>query len=129
MLIVSAILAALAAALHVFIFYLEVFAWEGALARKIFGSQSDEELRITAFYAYNQGVYNLALAVIAGVGAVLMCAGSTSVGAALALAGTGSMLFAALALGLKSPKHRGAAVKQGMLPLLAVISTLVFLAM
>ncbi|MCF2707450.1 DUF1304 domain-containing protein [Arcanobacterium haemolyticum] len=125
MLILSAILAALAAALHVFIFYLEVFAWEGALARKIFGPQSSDELRITTFYAYNQGVYNLALAVVAGVGAALSLTGATSVGSALILAGAGSMLVAALALGAKSPKHRSAAVKQGALPLLAVIATLI----
>lgn len=119
-------LATLSAALHVFIFYLEVFAWDKPVARKIFGPQSKEELAITSFYAYNQGVYNLALAVIAFAGAALTPS-HTVLGAALALAGCGSMLLAALALGLKSPRHREAAVKQGTLPLLTVICAVLLL--
>ena len=37
------------------------------------------------------------------------------------LYGTGSMVAAALVLGLCSPAHRGAALKQGALPALAII--------
>lgn len=124
MLVVVAILAGLAAALHFFIFYLEVFGWAGPLARKIFGAQSKEELAITSFYAYNQGVYNLALALIAALGVIFLFT-FFAVGAALVAAGCGSMLLAALALGAASPKHRGVAVKQGTLPLLALVALLV----
>ena len=127
MTIASAVLTLLAAALHIFIWYVEVFAWRKPLARKIFGPQAPDELAITSFYAYNQGMYNLALAVIAGVGAICTLAAPTSqpVGFALSLAGCGSMLFAALTLGIASPKHRIASVKQGTLPLLAVICTII----
>ena len=50
-----------------------------------------------------------------------LVAGATAVGGALALAGVGSMLAAALVLWVWSPDNRSAAVKQGSLPLLAVI--------
>ena len=121
-------LATLSAALHVFIFYLEVFAWDKPVARKIFGPQSKEELTITSFYAYNQGVYNLDLALIAFAGAAFVTT-YTMMGAALVLAGCGSMLLAALALGLKSPRHRAAAVKQGTLPLLTVVCAVLLIAL
>lgn len=127
-LVVVAILAGLAAALHFFIFYLEVFGWAGALARKIFGPQSEEKLAITSFYAYNQGVYNFALAVIAALGVIFLFT-FFAVGAALVAAGCGSMLLAALAIGAASPQHRGAAVKQGTLPLLALVALLVAVAL
>lgn len=131
MIYAASVFAALAAALHVFVFYLEVFAWEGPLARKIFGQQSREELQITRFYAFNQGIYNLALAIFALVGAVILSCShgdgpSLGVGFALVFAGCGSMLLAAMALGFASRQHRSAAVKQGTLPLLAVVCGLLF---
>ena len=50
-----------------------------------------------------------------------LVAGATAVGGALALADVGAMLAAALVLWVWSPDKRSAAVKQGSLPLLAVI--------
>lgn len=61
MLTAAMVLAVLAAALHVLIFYMESIAWEGPLARKTFGG-TPEEARPHAFYAFNQGFYNLFLA-------------------------------------------------------------------
>ena len=116
--------AVLAAALHVLIFWMESVAWEGPLARRTFGG-TPEEARPHAFYAYNQGFYNLFLALEALLGVFLRVAGGSGpaswAGTALALFGTGSMLAAALVLALKSPAHRGAALKQGALPALAII--------
>lgn len=116
--------AVLAAALHVLIFWMESIAWEGPLARKTFGG-TPAEARPHAFYAYNQGFYNLFLALEALLGVLLRAAGGPGpaswAGTALALFGTGSMLAAALVLALKSPAHRGAALKQGSLPAIAVV--------
>ena len=53
-----------------------------------------------------------------------MALGHVGVGAALILAGTGAMLAAAAVLALASAPHRGAAAKQGILPLLAVCCTI-----
>ncbi|QPL06525.1 MULTISPECIES: DUF1304 domain-containing protein [Actinomyces] len=120
------VFAVLAAALHVLIFYMESIAWEGPLARSTFGG-TPEEARPHAFYAFNQGFYNLFLALQALIGVALAALGHTGVGAALMLAGTGAMLAAALVLGVSSAPHRVAAAKQGALPLLAVASTVVAL--
>lgn len=121
MLILGLIAAALAAALHLVIFYMESIAWEGALARRTFGG-TPAEARPHAFYAFNQGFYNLFLAVETIAGIAIIAAGAQGVGSALVLAGTGSMLAAALVLLLSSRPHRAAAFKQGALPLLAVVA-------
>ena len=74
MLTAGMVFAVLAAALHVLIFYMESIAWEGALARKTFGG-TPEEVRPHAFYAFNQGFYNLFLAIQAIIGVVLAALG------------------------------------------------------
>lgn len=115
------ILAALAAVLHVYLFYLESLAWTSREARRIFRTtpQEAEQLRLLAF---NQGFYNLFLALLVAVGAATYVAGQATVGMTLMLAGVGSMLGAALVLALSSRAHRRAAVQQGALPLLAVLT-------
>lgn len=132
MLIAGFVLAALAAALHVYIFWMESLAWEGPAARKTFGISSDEEARQTKALAFNQGFYNLFLALITLLGVLLAAtagigSGSAAgvVGLTLIFAGVGSMTAAALVLLLSSHEHRAAAVKQGALPALALIATLV----
>jgi len=105
------VLAVLAAALHVLIFYMESIAWEGPLARKTFGG-TPEEARPHAFYAFNQGFYNLFLALQTLTGVALAALGHVELGAALILAGTGAMLAAAVVLALASAPHRGAAGQQ-----------------
>lgn len=121
MVIAGLVVAILAALLHVFIFYMESLAWEGARARATFGPADAAELRVTKPLAYNQGFYNLFLAVLAIVGALVAFLGSTTIGVTMALSGTGCMAAAALVLLCSSRDHRGAAVKQGVLPLLAVV--------
>ena len=126
MLIAGMVFADLAAALHILIFYMESIAWEGPLARKTFGG-TPEEARPHAFYAFNQGFYNLFLALQALIGVVVSALGHVAIGAALILAGTGAMLVAAVVLALASAPHRSAAAKQGVFPLLAVTCTIVAL--
>jgi putative membrane protein len=120
MLIVGLVLAALAALLHVFIFFLESLAWTSERARATFGT-SPEEAQVTKSLAFNQGFYNLFLALMVFGGIVGVGAGFGPVGVTLVLAGVGSMLAAALVLFSSSPAHRVAAIKQGLLPLLAVV--------
>jgi putative membrane protein len=124
-LVIGFVLAVLAALLHAYIFYLESIAWESDRARAIFRTGSVQEARATRALAFNQGFYNLFLAVLAVLGTVVAAAGAVGIGATLALAGTGSMLAAALVLLLSSPALRGAAVRQGTIPLLAVVSLVV----
>ena len=125
MLLTGIILAILAALLHVYIFWMESVAWESPAARKTFGIGSEQEAAVTKPLAFNQGFYNLFLAIAALLGAVLLLAGNTAVGATLLLTGVGSMTAAALVLLLSSPTLRGAALKQGTIPFLAVIATVI----
>jgi putative membrane protein len=69
-LVVAAVLASLAALLHVFIWWLESFQWTGR-ARAVFGT-SREEAEATRELAYNQGYYNLFLALITVAGVVAL---------------------------------------------------------
>lgn len=124
MIVAGLVFAALAALLHVYIFWMESLAWDGPQARKTFGVP-DSEREATRAFAFNQGFYNLFLAIAAILGIVVTAAGIPAVGLTLVLTGTGSMLAAALVLLLSSPDKRRAAVTQGFLPLLAVVATVI----
>ncbi|WP_203137391.1 DUF1304 domain-containing protein [Microbacterium sp. JZ31] len=121
MLIAAVVFAGLAALVHVYIFVLESVRWEAPATRRIFGT-SEQEARVTKQLAANQGVYNLMLAIVTLVGIVLTFA-VPAAGTALMLAGTGSMLGAALFLAATDPAKRRAATMQGTFPLLAVLFT------
>ena len=112
--------AGLAAALHVYIFVLESLRWTEPRTRKVFG-MSETEAQTTKLMAFNQGFYNLFLAVVTAIGIVMVLLDHRAVGAALILAGVGSMLAAALVLVLSSPDKARAAVTQGALPLIATV--------
>lgn len=118
MLIIGMIAAFLAAALHVFIFYIESFAWT-TRALSVFGMDR-ESAEATKEMAFNQGFYNFLLAVEAFAGIAIYYLASRPVGLTLAIFGVGSMLAAALLLFVTSPNKRSAAIKQGFLPLIAV---------
>lgn len=119
MVIIGLVIAGLAALLHVYIFYMESIAWTSRRVRATFGTSEDEALA-TKEMAFNQGFYNLFLAIVTGVGIILYLAGRPETGLALVFAGAGSMLAAAVVLGVSSPTKWVAAVTQGALPLLSV---------
>jgi putative membrane protein len=126
--IAGLVFASLAALLHVYIFALESLLWTSPRTRATFGT-SVEEAAATKELAFNQGFYNLFLAVVAAAGVVAVATGSTAVGAALIFAGNGSMVLAALVLLLSSPDKARAAITQGTLPLIGVILLAVGLAL
>lgn len=119
MLITGLVLAGLAAAVHVYIFCMESLAWTTPKARAVFGT-SPEEAAATKELAFNQGFYNLFLAAVAAIGIVLAATGQPTAGLALVYAGAGSMAAAAAVLFLSSPDKRPAALKQGLIPAIAV---------
>ncbi len=127
MVIVGLVLAALAALLHVYIFYLESVVWTGRKARAIFGTTA-EEAKTTKLLAFNQGFYNLFLAITVVFGIVFFAIGDPTIGATLVFVGAGSMAAAALVLLLSSPGKWSAALTQGALPLLGVIALAIGLA-
>ncbi len=109
----------LAALLHVYIWVLESFRWTEPSTRRTFGV-SEADARAVAPMAFNQGFYNLFLAIITLVGVGLLRT-EHWVGSALALAGTGSMLAAAIVLVAHDRRMVRAALIQGTLPALAVL--------
>lgn len=111
--------AALAAVLHVYIFVLESLSWTSPRTRAVFGTTA-EEAETTKALAFNQGFYNLFLAIVTGIGIAAVCLGHKTVGMALIFAGVGSMLAAALVLVASSPDKARAAVTQGVFPAIAV---------
>ncbi|OHV06838.1 DUF1304 domain-containing protein [Mycobacterium talmoniae] len=120
MLVAGLIFAALAAVLHVYIFVLESLRWTAPRTRAAFGTTA-EEAETTKPLAFNQGFYNLFLAIVTAVGIGAITLGNRAVGAALVFAGVGSMAAAALVLVASSPDKARAAAVQGTLPLLAII--------
>ena len=120
MLALACVLAGLAALLHVYIFVLESLRWEHPATRRTFGT-TVETAAVTRPLAYNQGFYNLFLAVGTAVGIALV-GGSHGVGTALIVFGTGSMLAAALVLVTSDRSKSRAALVQGLFPALALIA-------
>ena len=125
MLIAGLVLAAAAAAFHVFIFALESLKWTEPATRKVFGVASEADAITTKQLAFNQGFYNLFLALTTLLGIALFISGLATVGLTLVFAGTGMMLAAALVLILSDRSKARAAIMQGTFPLLAVIVTAV----
>ena len=125
MTILAVALALAAALLHVYIWVLESFRWSEPATRRTFGV-SEADAPVLAPMAYNQGFYNLFLAVITVVGVALL-GEQEDVGRALALAGTASMLGAALVLVTHDRSMARAAIIQGTLPALAVVFLLLSL--
>lgn len=128
MIIIGLVLAGLAALLHVYIFFMESIAWTSPRVRATFGIGEAEALA-TKEMAFNQGFYNLFLAIVTAAGIVGFALGQVGIGAALVFAGAGSMAAAALVLLLSSPDKRKAALTQGTLPLLGVIALAVGLSL
>lgn len=123
MIIAGFVFAGIAALIHIFIFYLESLAWTGTRARATFGTTKEQASDPSAkALAFNQGFYNLFLAVTVIVGIVLAVCGQQAVGAALVFSSTGSMAAAALVLLLSSRDKARAALKQGIVPTLAVVA-------
>lgn len=120
MLVAGLVFAALAALIHVYIFYLESLAWTAPATRKVFGTTA-EEAETTKLLAFNQGFYNLFLAVLIAAGIVFIAAGSEAIGATLVVAGAGSMVAAGVVLIAADRSKTDAALKQLVPPLIGVV--------
>ncbi len=114
------VFAALAALLHIYIFVMESLTWTSPRTRATFGTTA-EEAETTKLLAFNQGFYNLFLAVVSGLGIAAIILRHNAVGAALIFAGVGSMAAAAVVLLLSAPEKARAAVTQGTFPVIAIV--------
>jgi len=116
--ILATVAASAAALLHVYIFVMESVQWTQPRIWKRFGVADQAAAEVTKPMAYNQGFYNLFLAVGVVIGIVLFYAGG---GIALVLFALGSMVAAALVLVTTGLKYVRPALIQGTLPLIAFV--------
>ena len=120
--IVGVVLATVAALLHVLFFVLESVLFRRPAGRRLFGVRAEHDSPSLRLFAVNQGVYNLALAIVVLVGVALLVADAASVaGIAVVVAGCSVMVVAGIALAVTAPRRMlGAALVQALPPLLAV---------
>ncbi|MEV7605936.1 DUF1304 domain-containing protein [Paenarthrobacter sp. NPDC089322] len=121
MILASLIFALIAALLHVYIFTMESITWTRPATWKRFSLTSQADAETTKPLAYNQGFYNLFLAIGALAGIVAIWSGAPQVGWTLVFSSCGSMLLAALVLAASGKKYLRAAALQGTTPLIAVV--------
>ena len=125
MIVAGLALAGLAALVHVYIFALESLLWSRPATRRTFGLRDAEESRVTRPLAFNQGFYNLFLAILVALGIVLVATGALAIGATLVFAGAGSMVAAGVVLMASSPRLARAALVQALPPLLGIVALLI----
>jgi putative membrane protein len=118
---VGLVAASLAALVHVAIFWMEAIAFRRPAVHRRFLLREPAEVAVVAPWAFNQGFYNLFLAVGTGIGCGAFAA-DHGVGRALIGLGCGAMLGAALVLIGSDRRMARAAALQGTLPLIALIT-------
>jgi putative membrane protein len=77
-------------------------------------AEQAETTKTTKLLAFNQGFYNLFLAIVTGIGIVGVAMGHNAVGAVLIFAGVGSTASAAVVLLISAPNTARAALTQGL---------------
>ena len=120
LLVLSAIFAALAALLHIYIFTLESVTWSQPTTWRIFGIRTQRDADTIKPMAFNQGFYNLFLALETGLGVILLAV-SLPVAVTLLVVGASSMVLAALVLLLSSKTTRPSALIQGVPPFVGLL--------
>ena len=124
--VIATVVAALAALLHVYIFAMESVQWTQPRVWKRFGVADQTAADTTKPMAYNQGFYNLFLAIGAVLGLILFWAGGEDTtlrvaGFTLVLFSLGSMLAASLVLLTSGRRYLRPALIQGTLPLIGFV--------
>ncbi len=127
--VIGSVFAAIAALIHVYIFVLESVTWTKESTRRVFGVRSAEDAELMRPLAYNQGFYNLflALGVVAGL-LMITVIGVPQAGFAVVIFALLSMVLAAVVLIASNPKLARSALIQGAAPLLALVFLILGLA-
>ena len=114
MLVAAQIVAALAALLHIIFFLFESVFWSRPKVYARFGISSQAEADTIRPMAYNQGFYNLALAlgVIVGIFLLEGHSGVFVAGKTLVIFGTACMVVAGIVLASTGRSYRSAAAIQ-----------------
>jgi len=120
----AAVIAAIAAALlHVWIFALESLWFDRPEVFHRFGIASESDARVVRSFAFNQGFYNLFLAIGIAIGLALVAMGHADAGRAIVAFACASMVGAGVVLALHDRALIRAAALQvtpGLIALLAI---------
>jgi len=121
---IALVAAGIAAAIHVFFFVLESLRFSRPETWRRFNVESQRDADLLRPMAFNQGFYNLFLAIgaVAGIGAVVM--GNTEIGRTLVLFTCGSMALAGVVLVVTDRRLIGSAFIQSTAPVVAILATL-----
>lgn len=119
--IAAKVLLGIAAGIHVYIWVLESIRWTHPSTRKVFGVRSAADAETMRQMAFNQGFYNLFLALAVFVGIWVHSAVDEVVGSTLMVAGGAMMVLAALVLVISSRRLYQAAMVQGLAPALGLL--------
>lgn len=112
----------LAAVAHLLFFFLESVLWSRPRTWRLFGVASQEEADVLQFMAYNQGFYNVFLALGAGTGLVLIGSGASYEGGiGVATFALLCMLLAAIVLVTANRRLWRGALLQGAPPLIGLV--------
>jgi putative membrane protein len=120
--LIAQIAALLAAAIHVWFFVLESIVFTRPTVAARFGLKTDEQIATARPMAFNQGFYNLFLAVGIAAGIAQIAAGATIAGRSIVLFACLCMVWAGIVLLVTSPKLRQAALVQLVPPLVAIVT-------
>lgn len=126
---IGAVFIVLAGLVHILIWTLESIRWLKPDVWKTFGVASQQDAEVVQPFAYNQGYYNLFLAIGTIGGVILMYAlDEKDVGASVAIFAAASMVAAATVLITSNPKMARAAAIQGAMPLVGCVALAIGLA-
>lgn len=120
--VTGSVFVVIAAAIHLLIFFAESVLWSKPTTWKRFGLKTQQDADTVKPMAFNQGFYNLFLAIGAGVGLIMLGSNACAQGGlVLSIFTTASMVLAAVVLMVSSPRLWRAALIQGVAPLLGII--------
>jgi putative membrane protein len=118
--VLTVVFAILAALVHVLIFTMESVLWAAPSIWRRFGLSSQAEADVVEPMAFNQGFYNLFLALAVVLGLLLLGWGNPIAGKWVLLVALSSMVLASVILLVTSRRMWCAALVQGVAPLLGI---------
>jgi len=113
-----------AALIHLWFFVLESLWFMRPAVYRRFSIESEADATVVRSFAFNQGFYNLFLAVGVTIGIALVALRNPAAGEAILLFACGSMIAAGVVLVLHNPRFARAAAIQIVPPLVAVLAIL-----
>jgi putative membrane protein len=123
--LIAAVAALLAAAFHVLFFILESVTFSQPTVAARFGLTTPEQIAAVRPMAFNQGFYNLFLAIGIAGGLALVAAGSVDAGRAVVLFACACMVGAGVVLFATNRRFIRSAAIQAAPPLVAIAAALV----